>query len=183
MDAKQFARSCWHDICIGRTTLTQAEAELRADADLITNVRYKSTLLCWGINGIPDAEGCATPSDQHSNHVIEQLYLKFDPEGSPITIGDLIALVGKPIESQICMDDRTIWNPNIPPLVINLSVFNEGRVRVESQSATDPMAWRLDPTQKVVNLYFLIFDLQGAEVHWKWRGFVTAPGHARICAG
>src|SRR5262245_12502114 len=76
LDAEQFAHSCWHNICIGRTTMAEAEADLRADADLIANIHYKGTSLCWDINGIPGAEGCAYSSYQDLNHVIDLLHLE-----------------------------------------------------------------------------------------------------------
>lgn len=93
---------CWHSIQLGKTTLDQAEAILRADPEFITDVQRETPVvrcaLSWTMQSKPIYYGCL-----HSlNGVISELWLEswWIHDGRPLS--DALIALGSPITVNLC---------------------------------------------------------------------------------
>ena len=67
LDAEQLSHSCWHHICLRKTTIVEAETELRNDTASINDVEQSApvgsqTTVCWDNLAFQGAENCAVES-------------------------------------------------------------------------------------------------------------------------
>jgi len=186
LDAGDVARSCWHKICPGQTTFAEAETLLRAEPDRISNVHYTAfkapiTVLCWDIALMPGALNCAAQFDQKLD-TIADISLNNNTDNFPVDLGDVLLLLGTPIESHLC---TTIWpEKSIRRVVLVSTAFHDGSVLVDSYTPENLLAWRIDPTQKVRSFEIAHEPMElGRDVRWTWRGFVTGPQEPIVCGG
>jgi hypothetical protein len=186
LDAGQVAQSCWHHICPGRTSFTEAKALVYAETNRVSNIYFhkypqSATSLCWNDTVLLNATICANQSDPDSD-IID--YIQIGPLGDdfPVSLGDMIALLGTPNTSNLCMSRWTVENNRLVAGVI--TAFSDGRVVVESYTPKNLLSWRVDSAQTVSYIAFYYSPIQfpyGAT--WDWRGFVLGPEDAIVCNG
>jgi len=184
LDAEQIAQSCWRKICPGRTTFQEAEVLLQADEHTISNIRFTSfkapyTALCWEYTMMPGVVNCAEQYDP-SIDVIGALSSVNNTDVFPVRLGDIVALLGTPTESHLCI---TSWpEKKLSSVVLVGTTFTGGNVLIDTYTPDDPLKWGIAPWQRVRS--FRIEDAPialGGDVRWAWRGFVTGPEQPIDC--
>lgn len=186
LDAGEVARSCWHKICPGQTTFAEAESLLRAEAGQISNIHYTalktpSTILCWDNALMPGALNCAAQFDQKLD-TIADISFNNNTDNFPVDLGDVVSLLGTPIESHLCL---TIWpEKSVRRVVLDSTAFADGSVLVDSYTPENLLAWRVDPMQKVHSFEIAQVSMElTSDARWKWRGFVSGPREPIVCGG
>lgn len=184
LDVGQITQSCWHHICPGRTTFAAAESALRAETNRISNITFDkeadATFLCWIDKALPEAQICAGQSDPN-NGIID--YVQIEPSDDfPVSLGDIIALVGSPTASNLCL---SMWpEKNNAWVAGDSTTFSDGKVIVYSYTPNNLLAWRVDPAQTVKDIEFFSTPIPLRDgLNWTWRGFVPGPGNPVECVG
>lgn len=186
LSTEQVAPSCWHKIWPGRTTFKEAEALLQTDQALLSNIHFTSfkapyTALCWDDASMPGVLNCA---EQYapSTDVIGALSSVNNTDVFPVRLGDVIALLGTPTASHLCL---TLWpEKHLASVALVGTTFAGGNVLIDTFTPDAPLTWGIDPWQKVrvVRIEAAPVAL-GRDVRWTWRGFVSGPEQPTDCGG
>jgi hypothetical protein len=159
---------------------------LQAKNDRVDHISFHNgpggTSLCWTDGQFSYTHICAGRDDSKTD-IIDSMQIGPLGHDSPVRLGDVIALLGPPSTSNLCISAWTTEQNNYVAEV--QSRFSGGKVIITSYTPDNLLAWKVDPAQKVayIEFYNTPSNRFSPRLPWTWRGFVVGPKEPCVFRG